>query len=112
MNKPRKARKCGPLLWQLKLRLKRMERRLDADLSAMRAKLAVTEAAPEDMNAEDISQVNVAWAEFGVTRESIDPAALIASEMQSRKLADQCLSAPEAQRPSPNGPAPTEGPAL
>lgn len=53
MNKPRKARKCGPLLWQLKLRLKRMERRLDADLSAMRAKLAVTEAASEDVRKND-----------------------------------------------------------
>lgn len=112
MNKPRKARKGGPLLWQLKLRLTRMERRLDADLSAMRAKLASTEAASEDMNAEDISRVKVARAEFGVTREWIEPAAQIASEIQARKLADQCLSAPEAQRPSPNGSAPTEGPAL
>ncbi|MEQ6471531.1 hypothetical protein [Comamonas sp. wu1-DMT] len=50
MNKPRKARKGGPLLWQLKLRLKRMERRLDADLSAMRAKLArTTQFAPAPM---------------------------------------------------------------
>lgn len=44
MVKHRKARKGGPLLWQLKLRLKRMKRRLDADLSAMEAKLAATEA--------------------------------------------------------------------
>lgn len=49
MNKHRKARKGGPLLWQLKLRLKRMERRLDADLSAMRTKLAVTEASSQEL---------------------------------------------------------------
>jgi len=49
MNKPRKARKCGPLLWQLKLRLKRMERRLDADLSAMRAKLVAAEASSQEV---------------------------------------------------------------
>lgn len=49
MNKPRKARKGGPLLWQLKLRLKRMKRRLDADLSAMEAKLLVAEASSQEV---------------------------------------------------------------
>ncbi|WP_314972579.1 hypothetical protein [Comamonas testosteroni] len=42
MNKPRKARKGGPLLWQLRLRCKRVDRRLDADLRAMQVKLART----------------------------------------------------------------------
>ncbi|WP_120967856.1 hypothetical protein [Comamonas sp. lk] len=37
MGKPRKARKGGPLLWQLKLRLKRMERRLEAGLAQLAA---------------------------------------------------------------------------
>ena len=45
MAKPRKSRKGGRLLWLLKLRLKRMERRLDAELSAMQAKLAAADAA-------------------------------------------------------------------
>lgn len=49
MNKSRKARKGGPLLWQLKLRLKRMKRRLDADLSAMEVKLVAAEASSEDV---------------------------------------------------------------
>lgn len=75
MGEPRKARKGGPLLWQLKLRIKRIERRLDAEMSASRVKLAATEAAPEKgellyMNAADISRVEVVWAKFGVTREA------------------------------------------
>ncbi len=49
MNKPRKARKCGPLLWQLKLRLMRMKRRLDADLRAMEAKLVAAEASSQEV---------------------------------------------------------------
>lgn len=51
MDKPLKARKCGPLLWQAKLKLKRVERSLDAELRAMQAKLAHTvqfAAAPMD----------------------------------------------------------------
>lgn len=49
MVEPRKARKRGPLLWQLKLRLKRMERRLDVELRANMANLAATEASSREV---------------------------------------------------------------
>lgn len=51
MNKPRKARKSGPLLWQAKLKLKRVERSLDAGLRAMQAKLAAAEAVSREREA-------------------------------------------------------------